>query len=218
MLTVWCIWWRDPDKPNKYTAFHVKRLQREVDKYLTPPRQYRFVCITRENVDGVITYSPHVDWPGWWQKIQLFRPGVGTAINLYLDLDVVITGDLSEMVAACAEQPLSMPLNWAQSGHGGCQSSVMLWTQAAQNYRIYQEFKPAWAHWPPINQPGVLWGDQEWIGKQRDDGRIQVTPINAAWVKSYKYHCRGGLPDDCRVVVFHGQPKPETVSAPWFQW
>jgi hypothetical protein len=30
MLTVWCVWWRDPANPDKYSAYHVQRLQRTV--------------------------------------------------------------------------------------------------------------------------------------------------------------------------------------------
>lgn len=216
MLTVWCLWWRDPADPDKYSAYHVQRLKRTVHENLEIP--HRFVCVTAEQIDGVETVLPTVDWPGWWGKLQLFQPGWADTLNLYLDLDVVITGDLTEMVWNHRNDSLAMPLNWAQSGHGGCQSSVMTWRGCMANLPIYQEFDPKDARWPPINRPGVLWGDQEWITKLRDSGELSVAPINADWVKSYKYHCRNGLPQDCRVVVFHGEPKPEAVRASWFQW
>ena len=161
---------------------------------------------------------PPVDWPGWWGKLGLFKPGICDVNNLFLDLDVVVTGSL-DWVAQYADCVLAAPSNWAQSGHGGVQSSVMVWKSSRFTLPIWKEFKREWAHWPPRNEPGALWGDQEWITRLRDAGRIEVTPIKADWIKSYKYHCRDGLPPDTRVVCFHGTPKPEDIKgAPWLQW
>lgn len=216
MLTVWCVWWRDPANPDKYSEYYVQRLQREVRNNLTVP--HRFVCITDEAVDGVATMPPPEKYPGWWAKVGLFKRGVATGHNLFLDLDVVVTGSLDDLVKTYRAEPLAMPSNWARSGHGGCQSSVMLWNDCAMTRKIYEQFDPRIAHWPPINQPGVLWGDQEWITELRNKGEIQVTPMRADWIKSYKYHCTNGLPPDTRVVVFHGDPKPPQVGASWFQW
>lgn len=150
--------------------------------------------------------------------MQLFAPGMAEGVNLYLDLDVVVTGSLDPIVECLGQHSLAMPLNWAQSGHGGCQSSVMVWRACEYTQQIYNLFDPKDAHWPPINKPGILWGDQEWITHLRDTGLLRVRPIPEQYVKSYKYHCRNGLPADTRVVVFHGEPKPENVKEGWFTW
>ena len=108
-----------------------------------------------------------------------------------------------------------MAKNWAQSGWGGCQSSVMYW-ESGSGKIINDEFDPSIAHWPPINTPGVLWGDQEWITQLRDEKRLAVEYFNSVDVVSYKYHCRGvGLPDATKVAVFHGKPNPSEVSDKW---
>ena len=139
--------------------------------------------------------------------------------NFYLDLDVVITSNLDEMVMEYSRATCAMPLNWAASGHGGCQSSVMMWTKNHNVRQIHDLFDPAIAHWPPINQPPILWGDQEHITALRDADKVAVRPIESGIV-SYKYHVRGrgGIPEACKVVVFHGDPKPSVVDEPWFQW
>jgi hypothetical protein len=162
--------------------------------------------------------APPTQYPGWWGKIGLFKPGVASLVNLWLDLDVVITGRLDDLIEQYGQSNLAMPINWAQSGHGGCQSSVMVWAQSKHTLPIYKRFESKWAHWPPRNEPGVLWGDQEWITQLRDESVIHVDPINADWIKSYKYHCRDGLPEDCRVVIFHGKPDPHEQSESWYQW
>ncbi len=210
MLTVWSLCWGD-----KYPDYYVQRLQQSVRDNLT--LKHRFVCITDRKIEGVETVKPPTDWPGWWGKIGLFKPGFADENNLWLDLDVVITGNLDNMVLQYSGCSLAAPWNWAQSGHGGCQSSVMLW-HGDETSSIYNAFDPDIAYWPPRNEPGVcLWGDQEFITIQRNAG-FPVIQIDSDLVLSYKYHCRNGLPQGCKVVVFHGDPKPADVSESWFEW
>jgi hypothetical protein len=212
MLTVWCVCWGD-----KYDSYCVQRLRREVRKYLT--LDYRFVCITDRDIKGVECIPPINDLPGWWGKTNLFSWDVCADDNLYLDLDVVITGSLDEMVMRYGNASLAMPMNWAASGHGGCQSSVMMWTKNYNNKQIHDLFDPAIAHWPPRNEPGILWGDQEVITLLRDSNIVQVTPITEG-IFSFKYHCRDGLPEGAKIIVFHGDPKPSdpSVKADWYTW
>lgn len=218
MLTVWSM-----STGGKYPDYYVQRLRREVKKHLTIP--HRFICIADHAIDGVITMQPPTDYPGWWGKIGLFKPGVATTTNLWLDLDVVLVGDLDELVMRYGECELAAPLNWAASGHGGVQSSVMVWKQSKHTLPIYRDFRPEWARWPPVNDGGRFepggaggWGDQEFLTVLRDAGRVEITPMFPPLVRSYKYHCRDGLPNDCRVVVFHGKPDPHEVKETWFQW
>jgi hypothetical protein len=213
MLTVWSLCWGD-----KYPDYYVQRLQKSVSEYVT--LKHRFVCITERDIEGVECITHVVDWPGWWGKIGLFKPGVSDGYNLWLDLDLVITGNLDHMILTYSGAHMACAKNWAQSGHGGCQSSVMLWKggKGCQAEWIYRYFDPADAHWPPINKPGYLWGDQEHLTVLRDSGRISVTHFDPALVQSYKYHCRESLPDGCKIVVFHGDPKPADVRESWFKW
>lgn len=214
MLTVWTMWTGDA-----YDLYYVRRLRGEVKRYLQQP--HKFVCITDKDIRVPFGYTmkPPTTYPGWWGKIGLFKEGVAADRNLWLDLDVIITGSLDELVDKYCHTCLSMPLNWAQSGHGGCQSSVMAWADNHNVRQIYDLFDPKDARWPPVND-GYLWGDQEWITQLRDTRKIQVNPMNADWVKSYKYHVRGrgGPPEGSKVIVFHGSPKPSEVREPWFNW
>jgi hypothetical protein len=205
MLTVWSLCWGD-----KYSDYHVQRLQQTVEESLTV--EHQFLCVTLRSIPGVTCVPPPVDWPGWWGKLSI--PGMGSDRNIWLDLDVVITGSL-DFLLPYTEGPLATPWNWAQSGHGGCQSSVMAW---GGKIDVAERFNPDWAHWPPVNARGVFFGDQEFITYLRDNRLLEVVQIPEPYIKSYKYHCRNGLPDDCRVVVFHGEPKPENVRESWFQW
>lgn len=205
MLTVWTLLWGD-----KYRPSDVYWMRDSVAGNLRVP--HRFVCVTEQDLPDLETVAPPVDWPGWWGKLAV--PGMGTEQNIWLDLDVVITGSL-DFLLPFTTGPLAMAWNWAQSGHGGCQSSVMAW---GGKIDVQAGFDPAWAHWPPRNERGIFWGDQEYITHLRDTGQLEVVEIQAQFIKSYKYHCRHGLPKDCRVVVFHGDPKPKAVSEDWLPW
>ena len=134
--------------------------------------------------------------------------------NLWLDLDVCITGALDGLVRPLVDSQLRIAKNWAQSGHGGCQSSVMYW-EGIKPRIIHDAFDPKIAYWPPRNDNGKLWGDQEWITVLRDTQRVNVEYFDKQDVVSYKYHCRQGLPKGAKVSVFHGSPKPHQVSDDW---
>ena len=216
MLTVWSLCWGD-----KYPDYYVQRLKQSVSDNLT--LDHRFVCITDRDIEGVKCVPPPTDWPGWWGKIGLFKPGFCDEYNLWLDLDVVITGNLDQMVIRYSGLNFASANNWANSGHGGIQSSVMLWKggKGCHAEWIYRFFDPAIAYWPPRNEPGVcLWGDQEWCTQLRDAGKLNHTPIDPELIQSYKYHVRPthSVPDGCKIVVFHGDPKPSDVSESWFRW
>ena len=199
MITVWAM-----NTGGHAPVSEVEILKRQVDRYLSEPHE--FVCITES------------DLPGWWGKVRLFSPEISRYRNLWLDLDTVITGSLDALVKPLNSQ-LRIAKNWAQSGHGGCQSSVMYW-QGDSAQIISDTFDPKDAHWPPRNDlfwdnGQVAWGDQEWATYLRDTGQLEVEYFDFEHVQSYKYHCRMGLPADTRVVVFHGKPKPSEVYDEW---
>lgn len=209
MLRVWCVCVGD-----KYNDDYVYRLRAMVDRNINQP--YSFTCLTDREIDGIDCYKTPVNWPGWWQKLYLFSAAIPGEKNLYFDLDVVITGPVDELVS----DQLSMPKNWAQSGHGGCQSSVMSW---GYNYsEITLAFNPDLLTDRQLGNygyygPKKLWGDQEFItdlmGSPVDNAPARIKTMHG--IKSYKYHCLNGLPPTAKVVCFHGQPKPDQVNDQW---
>ena len=209
MITVWCMNTGGHAPPQE-----VQTLKRMVDRHLSI--SHEFVCITNEHVDGVDTVKPINDLPGWWGKTNLFAPTVSRRRNLWLDLDVTITGNIDSLCEPLSDFcDIRTCLNWAQSGWGGCQSSVMYWEEDSAEM-IYDRFDKKDAHWPPINRPGVLWGDQEHITRLREYGYVDVEYFKQEQVVSYKYHCRQqGLPPESLIQVFHGDPKPSGVSDQW---
>jgi hypothetical protein len=201
LITVWSVC-----NGTKYTDNDVHILRDMVARNINQP--HRFRCLADREIAGVDTFIPDEQWPGWWSKLLLFRYSTGQC--LYLDLDVVITGPLDGLISL----PLSMPANWAQSGHGGCQSSVMSW--GMPYHAIPDAFNVD--ELGPAGEGGCgryrgLWGDQELITELYGNPGWQIRDMQGIY--SYKYHCKQGLPAGAKVVCFHGQPKPQDVSDAW---
>jgi hypothetical protein len=201
VLTVWSVCVGD-----KYSDEDVHILKNMASRHLSA--KHRFMCLSDRPREGIDCLIPSEVWPGWWSKLLLFKYGQGQC--LYLDLDVVVTGPLDSLLSRC----LSMPSNWAQSGHGGAQSSVMAWD--GHYPELYDRFNPGNLSEPVNGNCGSLnglWGDQEYITQIMGDPGGRIYPMKGVY--SYKYHCRKILPDDAIVVCFHGSPKPAEVNEPW---
>lgn len=179
MIDVWCVC-----VGTKYSADRIDALKHMVSKNLTIP--YRFRVLSSSNYEG------------WWAKIDLFAKSSGPSI--YFDLDVVITGSI-DYLADYTKHHLAAPANWGQSGHGGVQSSVMVWN--GENRQPSQRFNYE-------IDSARLWGDQEFLTEIYGDNYIKIP-----YVYSYKYHARNQLPDDARVVCFHGKPDYWEVNRDW---
>lgn len=190
-LTVFSVYWG-----NKYDRAYVYALRDMVRQYLTIPHE--FICITTDRFDGIRTRNPFVSYSGWWQKIGLFAPTVAAGPSLYFDLDVVITGNIDHF--ADYTDQFSAPANWAQSGHGGIQSSVMAWP--GRWHLPYERFNYQ-------ADSKRLWGDQEFLGELLGDDWRRMPGVC-----SYKYHARQGKPAE-PVIVFHGKPDPHEVNDSW---
>lgn len=192
MLTVWCVYWG-----NKYDKAYVYALRDMVREHLTIPHE--FICITTDRFDGIRTRKPPVSYSGWWQKIGLFAPTVASGPSLYFDLDTVIVGNIDYL--ADYTNTFSAPANWAQSGHGGIQSSVMAWPgnwhapSKAIDYSLDSD---------------RFYGDQEFLWDLLGDDWQRIPGIG-----SYKYHCRQGIPEGIKVICFHGKPDPHEVFDEW---
>lgn len=205
---------------NGYGAGRVRALHRDVRRFF--PDLKRFVCLTDTQIgdEGVTDIPLKTSWPGWWSKVELFGPETFRAGErvLYLDLDTVVAGDLTE-IAARPEPFLVLadfyrqPPRQAETNYG---SGLMMWT-APKLAVVYETFRAACTS--VMGQMGAR-GDQGFIES--------MVPGAAFWqrtvpgqVVSYKVHCRNrrDLPPGARVVCFHGFPRPwESFLAQRHPW
>lgn len=202
MLSVACVLRSGGD----YTPEHVLHLRDGVAKHLTIP--HRFTCLTDTPIPGVHCILLAHDWPGWWSKLELWRPGVFPGPVLYFDLDTIITGSLDELAGA-AHTFTVLRNFWVYPGHPRIGSGMMAW--GCDLSAIYHKFMDAPDAYMAASQTKENWGDQgfiAWAAPFRAD-RWQVRFPEQ--VVSYKKHVLPNgdrVPEGARVVCYHGRPRP----------
>ncbi len=133
----------------------------------------------------------------WWAKIALFEPGLFEGRVMYTDLDAVVVGNLQPL----AENKGIIHLRdwgWKEDVYG---SGSMTW-DAGEHREIWDDFGPQ------VMQS--YRGDQDYLTAL---GGWRALPKGLAC--SYRYVSKAAPPEGCRLVHFHGKPKPHEVKTGW---
>lgn len=192
-------------------AEYVNRLYRGVRNNLREGYKARFICFTDtpEGIDpGVECRDMPSTLKGWWAKLDLFRPGLfpdGERV-VFFDLDAVIVRDIDAILDyagpfACLRDSYRLD---------GFSSGVMLWP-SGWGAHIIEEFEKQGR---PIEE--FTGGDQQWI-ERVEPNALRLQDIFKGAFRSYKVDCHDGLPDDAKVVSFHGTPRPHEVDDEWMR-
>lgn len=183
----------------EYKPAHVQWLARQVPG---------LACLSDVDVPGVPTIPLRHGWPGWWSKLELFRPDIGGDL-FYIDLDTVITGDLAPLIeAANGKTTMLSDFYWPKQPASG-----LMYIAQADRAAVWE----AWMRRPQTHMGkrggrGTV-GDQGFLGSVLNPQRWQ--DVAPGRVVSFKVHCKQQLPSKARVVCFHGQPRPWNVRANW---
>jgi hypothetical protein len=210
----------------KYGRQYVERLRNMVAKHLTVP--YEIVCLTDDPtpIEGVRSiFQPQAGYKKlWWHKVHMFDPKLPvTGRLLYLDLDVIVCGNLDKLVSNAGSSFLGIQ-DFNRKFHPNWQhlnSSAMSWLHGHHSY-VWDQFLAN------SSDAQRLHGDQDWIWKV---ARTQIKFWPKEWLQSYKWEIRSrdeievrngirrfktvkdvAIPKECSVVVFHGDPKPEDIQ------
>ena len=163
-----------------------------------------------------------VNLPSWWSKLPFFKPnppGVRTKTILYLDLDQVIVGSLDDLIlfpsnlACMKDYPSRSCPKGKNLENDGCASTMLIRGDGGR--RIWEEYQKEGAPvWDALRGGPFFQTDQGILNNKQFNIKKDLFPEN--WVCSYKLEVRkNGLPSDCRIVAFHGYPKPHECSEPW---
>lgn len=193
-----------------FDASWVEKLRDGVARNLTLP--HRFVCLSDVEVPCERIELIH-GWPGWWSKLELFRPGAITGPTIYFDLDTVITGNINQLARIPHDFAMLPSFNAP-----GMVNSTMMWFRKVPHH-VYEKFLKMPQcyidhHERHQNAQTCYIGDQAFIHDALDR---EVDLIDVPSIKSYKHHCRNRFPIDASVVCFHGLPRPSEVIDPWMQ-
>jgi hypothetical protein len=127
-----------------FTAEHVSALRAGLDRYM--PCSFSFWCLTdrpfevMDVADKVIQLGH--DLPGWWSKIELFRPiyDVGQTV-IYFDLDVMVLKPLDDFINVVTTSGPTMLRSADSIGKANDwpSSSIMSW-RGNELMEIYTRF------------------------------------------------------------------------------
>ena len=195
-----------------YDAEWVRKLRDAAERQIK--RKHRFRCLSDVDVPCERIPMQH-DWPSWWGKIELFRPGVIEGESLYLDLDTVITGKV-EILRNGVDFAMLQSF-WTEDAVG---SGVMYFSGDNVPHKVYEKFAKqpqAYIKHHERNADGVYVGDQAFISDCF--GQENIARINdyLPGIKSYKMHCHRRLPADASIVCFHGRPRVPEVDHDWMK-
>ena len=205
MVTILCVL----KSGGVYDAEWVRKLRDGVARHMNLPN--RFACLSDVDVPCERIPLKH-DWPGWWSKIEMFSPGIITGPTLYLDLDTVITGNIDNFTNL--EQSFAMLENFNEAEMVG---SGVMWFKERAPEGVYERFiqdpQRIMDYYQNV-KVGSYRGDQAFVYDTLDR---QVDKISSPALRSYKRHCRNGLPEGASIVCFHGRPRPSEINPDWLQ-
>ena len=230
-LTVICWKWRP--KPGYRSTFGpetVLTLRNMVRRHF--PHPHRFVCVTDDpaglqDVETMADFgdfanlpSPHGGKnPSCYRRLRLFHPDAGQVFGerfVSLDLDAVITGDLTPLWQRSEDVVLWGDNTNPQPG-SHYNGSMMLLTAGCRPH--------VWTGFDPLSSPqealrNKSWGsDQGWIS-------YCLGPHEAKWGKAdgvYSYRNdihpnQDRLPGDARITLWHGAHDPWGLHGQGLDW
>ena len=235
MKNVVCIKWGE-----KFGVEYVNKLYNAVQRNLS--LKHRFICLTDDAegiVAGVETFDiPRADLKICWNKLALFERGIHNIEGqiLFLDLDVVIVKPIDDLFLFQPESKFVSIKEWVSVDYAlpdmtPFNASAMRFDVGAFPF-IVEEFykerdvtlieeiffdeaasKLGQSEKVTYNDlegfpPRVFNGDQEWEYYMLYKNNVKVDYYPEGWLASYRY----GFDSKARVIVFHGEPKPEQVS------
>ena len=232
MLTVVCFKWErtstgfklPSQRVTRYTAKHVLRLRNMVARHY--PKPHRFVCITDDptgldDIETLPLWSQYLVLGGCYHRLQLFGKHMREFIGprfVMLDLDVVITGDLTPVFDRTEDFVINSyrTKDFDQRYNGsimlmdaGCRSQVWETFEPFESVRAIEQ-----------NRRRVVGTDQAWIRLTLGSGEATYTDADGVYDVRFSpaMHQRK-LPSDARIVVFPGprDQRTEMRRHPWIK-
>lgn len=222
-LTVATFRWGD-----KYTNEHVNRLHNQLRRELRIP--FEFAAFV-DHAQGLDTHIPYMKvWPQISKQTVAYRPNcyrrlrlfshqsaemLGTDYIMNLDLDIVITAEITELVRAPMQAGVTFQA-YRDPAKNTPYNGGMWLLKAGAHPEVWNTFDPNQS--PHITaREGRVGSDQAWIGHA-------LGPRHPTWGKEHGIYSfgreilknnKGVLPADCRMVMMFGPHDPAKKNLPW---
>ena len=204
----------------KYSVEYVQKLYNMVQRNTT--LEHNFFIFTDNiemEIDGHVNIRTFPETlNGWWNKMQLFRPDTLEGDTLYMDLDVVITGNIDCFFNYEPEADF-IGMNDFNPDTKIFNSSVFKFKPEAMKSKLWQPFTDDRIKWLRYS------GDQNVIS-DLIIGHPGTKSFPDSWTQSYKWYDRKGRRyhkgkwtfehnGESLVTVFHGEPNPHQSEQDW---
>jgi hypothetical protein len=219
MITVCCFLWYDPHGVRNnvyvYDDRHVNALKTMVERNLN--MEHEFICVSDREVAGVkcipLDTTSHV--PGTrYAKLMMYNPQGALAGKriLYLDLDAIITRDITPLASRDEDLVLWRNPNFGEPRRARYNTSIILHTVGTR-----PEF---WNDFNKETTPQFLWRmwggtDQAWISHRASKNEAHWTDADGVYGAGRLIKASGNLdgvgttlPDNARVVFTPGEREP----------
>lgn len=228
MISVVCWKWETPGYRSKFDGSHVNALQRAVAKHY--PHPHRFICVTndssgidtsveviRDRADFEDVQHPRGGmWPSCYRRLRAFAPETKEVFGdrfVSIDLDAVVVADLSPLWNR--EEDF---VGWRDPYYPQFCGSMFL-LRAGSRTDIWTKFNPDLSP-RAAHLSGFMGSDQAWISLNL------WKPNVPQWRKTdgvYSYQADvvrsgGKLPNDARIVFFHGRDDPWGRAPQRLEW
>lgn len=201
----------------EFTPDHVQKIKEMVFKH----NNIKLYCLTDYEYWQLPSNVNHIplryNWQGWWSKIEMFNIDSNKLI-LYMDLDTVITGNIEHFFNKDIDfSPLHDAFQRLK-GNIRMGSGLMLFRPSSMQF-LFDNFKQNPEKFTSRNH-----GDQNYIESQIDINNYKfIQNLFPEQIFSFKGDlCEPpksrdpknftGIPDDARIIFFHGEPRPEKVN------
>lgn len=183
-----------------YDQHWVRALRRGVHEWLPGAR---VVCMADTRVPCEQVPLRH-NWPGWWAKMELFRPDVFDGPVLFFDLDTLFVGGLSEIAAY--RGPFALNRNFYAPADPS--TNVMAWTPGPHTVALYELFAA---------DPEAMMATNRGVDMfMRDHASAEALhELFPGQIVSYKVDAQKGAPPGARVICGHGDPRFNSRRAGW---
>lgn len=221
-VNIICVYWDGDFRGRDFSSDDVERLRATVDKHIDRP--YEFFCLTNR-MDEYLPAEKiplKYDWPGWWAKMELYRPDlpIPQRRTLYMDLDShairslgpLLDFETDGLTMFRTREARGKRLNPPIGSVYVYQAATMMFDfPDARMTEVYDKF---------LRAPG------EWIKRFRSDQDVigawqpQLPVFPAHWLIKLS-SCTNMVrpPDD--VIIVTGQPKDGLFrnldEIPWFE-
>ena len=183
----------------EFNERHVRWLQRQIGSEI--------FCLTDSPaaMPDVKTIPLAHDWPGWWAKMEMFRPDIDGDF-LYADLDTVF---LKPPTIRLTETHVLADMYGREHMNSG-----LMFLTVDDRREIWNDF---------IREPAAemrrYGGDQDflnrYLGKKKRFQWEFPGKIVSYKADILKEKPQGGSLQTAEIVVFHGNPRPWLVAATW---